>query len=89
MDFSPFQLPGIYLNREVAMHEGVVSRNTSPLENHHLLMTESLLWQKVHFWTLNGINGSMASPGRAPIVRKKKKKKSVTKKQTNKCMVEI
>ena len=37
--------------------------------------------QNVHFWTLNGINGSMAYPGRAPILR--------TKKQMNKCMAEI
>ena len=44
-------------------------------------MTESLIMQKVHFWTLNGINGSTANPGRAPIVR--------TKKQMNKCMAEM
>ena len=35
--------------------------------------------------TLNGINGSLANPGQAPILRKK----SVTKRQMNKCMAEI
>ena len=47
------------------MHEGVVSRNTLP---HHLLMTENLIRQEVHFWILNGINGSMAELGPAPIL---------------------
>ena len=61
------------------MLEGVVSRNTHPLKSHQLLMTESLIKQKVHFWTLNGINGSLVIPVT----------KSVTKKQMNKCMAEI
>ena len=29
-------------------------------------MTESHIRQKLHFWTLNGINGSTANPGQAP-----------------------
>ena len=48
-------------------------------------MTESLLGRKSIFWTINGINGSMANPGRAPILRTK----SVTKKEMNKYMAEI
>ena len=63
------------------MLEGVVFRNTS----HHLLKTESLIRQEVHFWALNEINGSMANPRRIPILQTK----SVTKKQMNKCMAEI
>ena len=34
---------------------------------------------------MNGINDSLANPGRAPILRTK----SVTKKEMNKCMAEI
>ena len=48
-------------------------------------MTESLLGRKSIFWTLNGINGSLANPGLAPILRTK----FVTKKEMNKCMAEI
>ena len=48
-------------------------------------MTESLLGRKSIFWTINGINGSLANPGQAPILRTK----SVTKKEINKCMAEI
>ena len=48
-------------------------------------MTESLIMQEVRFWTLNGINGSLASPAQGPILRTK----SATKKQMNKCMAEI
>ena len=48
-------------------------------------MTESLLGRKSIFWTINGINGSMANPERAPILRTK----SVTKKEMSKCMAEI
>ena len=48
-------------------------------------MTESLLGRKSIFWTINGINGSTANPGRAPILRTK----SVTKKEINKCLAEI
>ena len=48
-------------------------------------MTESLLGRKSIFWTINGINGSTANPGRAPILQTK----SVTKKEMNKCMAEI
>ena len=48
-------------------------------------MTESPLGRKSIFWTMNGINGSMANPGRAPILRTK----FVTKKEINKCMAEI
>ena len=33
-------------------------------------MTESLLSRKPILWKFNGINGSMANPGRAPINRK-------------------
>ena len=36
-------------------------------------------------WKINGINGSLANPGRGPILRTK----SVTKKEMNKCMAEI
>ena len=36
-------------------------------------MTESLLGRKSIFWTLNGINGSLANPARTPILRKKSK----------------
>ena len=56
------------------MLEGVVSRNTPPLKG-----------RKSIFWTLNGINGSLANPGRAPILQTK----FVTKKEMNKCMAEI
>ena len=42
------------------MHEEVVSRNT-PILSHHLLMTQSLIRQKVRFWTSNGINEQMYS----------------------------
>ena len=49
------------------MLEGVVSCNASPLKGNIQLMTESLIRQKVHFWTLNGINGLTAIPGRAPM----------------------
>ena len=66
------------------MLEGVVSRNKAPLFCHHLLIVESLLGQKSIFLTLHGINGSLADPGRAPILRTK----SVTKKM-NKSMAEI
>ena len=48
-------------------------------------MTESLLGRKSIFWTINGINDSLANPGWAPILRTK----SVTKKEMNKCMAEI
>ena len=64
------------------MLEGVVIRNTPPLK---VIMTESLLGRKSIFWTINGINDSLANPGRAPILRTK----SVTKKEMNKCMAEI
>ena len=74
----------LYLNREAAMLEGVVSCNTTLLKV-MLLMTGSLIRQKVHFFTLNGITGSMASPRRAPILLTK----SVTKTQINKCTAEI
>ena len=39
-----------------------------------------LLGRKSIVWTINGINGSTANPGRAPILRTK----SVTKKEINK-----
>ena len=52
------------------MLEGMVIRNTPPL-SHHLLMTESLLGRKSIFWTINGINDSLANPGRAPILQTK------------------
>ena len=48
-------------------------------------MTESLLGRKFFFFMLNGINGSLVNPGRAPILRTK----SVTKKEMNKCMADI
>ena len=49
-------------------------------------MTENLLGRKsIFFWTINGINDSLANPGRAPILRTK----SVAKKEMNKCMAEI
>ena len=48
-------------------------------------MTESLLGRKSIFLDDNGINGSTANPGQAPILRPK----SVTKKEMNKCMAEI
>ena len=67
------------------MLEGVVIRNIPPLKGHHLLMTESLLGKKSIFWTINGINDSLANPGRAPILRTK----FVTKKEMNNCMAEI
>ena len=63
------------------MLEGVVFRNTPPLK----VIIFIDLRQKVYLWTLNGMNGSMANPGRAPILRTK----SVTKKQMNKCRAEI
>ena len=44
-------------------------------------MTESLLGRKSIVWSLNGITGSVANPGQAPILP--------TKKQINKCMAEI
>ena len=43
-------------------------------------MTQSLLGRKSIFLTLNGINGSLANPRRAPILQTK----FVTKKQMNK-----
>ena len=67
------------------MLEGVVIRNTPPLKVIILLMTESLLGRKSIIWTINGIRGSLANPGRAPILQTK----SVTKKEMNKCMAEI
>ena len=48
-------------------------------------MTESLLGRKSIIWTINGINDSLANPGRVPILQTK----SVTKKEMNKCMAEI
>ena len=48
-------------------------------------MTESLLGRKSIFWTINGINDSLANPGRSTILQTK----SVTKKAMNKCMAEI
>ena len=48
-------------------------------------MTESLLGRKSILWMINGINGSTANPGRAPILQTK----SVTKKEMIKCMAEI
>ena len=75
----------VYLNREAAMLEGMVSRSTHPLKVIIYWWRKALLGRKSIFWTLNGINGSMANPGRAPILRTK----SVTKKQMNKCKVEI
>ena len=48
-------------------------------------MTESLLGRKSILWTINGINDSLANPGRAPILRTK----FITKKEINKCMAEI
>ena len=47
-------------------------------------MRESLSGRKSIFWTINGINDSLANPGQAPILRTK----SVTKKEMNKCMAE-
>ena len=47
------------------MLEGVVSSNKPPLK----VIRESLTWQKVHFWTLNGISRSMATPG-GPLPRR-------------------
>ena len=41
------------------------------------IFTESLLGRKSIFWTINGITGLSANPGRAPILRTK----SVTKKK--------
>ena len=48
-------------------------------------MTESLLGRKSIFRMLNGINGSLANSGQAPILQII----YVTKKQINKCMAEI
>ena len=81
------QLSGIVFKSGAAMLEGVVIRNTPPLQliTHHLLKTESLLGRKSIFWTINGINDSLANLGRAPILRTK----SVTKKEMNKYMAEI
>ena len=62
------------------MLEGVVSRNTPPLK-----VIIYLLGKKSIFWMLNGINGSLANPRRAPILLTK----SATKKQMNTCMAEI
>ena len=66
------------------MLEGVVSHKTAHLK---VIIVEDgkPTRQKVLFLTLNGIDGSLASPGRAPILRTK----SVTKKKINKCMAEI
>ena len=68
------------------MLEGVVSRKN------HLLKSSFIddgtpIRKTVYilFFTLNGINGSLADSGRAPKLRTK----SVTKKQMNKCMAEI
>ena len=55
------------------MLEGVVTRNTPPL-----------IRQKIRFWIFNKINGSTANP-KVPILRTK----LVTKKEMNKCTVEI
>ena len=61
------------------MLEGVVIRNT-PLLKSSFIDDGRPIRQKVHFWTINGINESLANPGRAPILRTK----SVTKKEMNK-----
>ena len=55
------------------MLEGVVTRNTPPL-----------IRQKIRFLIFNKINGSTANP-KVPILRTK----LVTKKEMNKCTVEI
>ena len=67
------------------MLEGVVIRNTPPLKVIIYLWRKALLGKKFILWTINGINDSLANPGRAPISRTK----SVTKKEMNKCMAEI
>ena len=67
------------------MFEGVVSRNTPSLKSSFIDDRKPYLADSPFFWTLNGINGSLANPGRAPILRTK----SVTKKQMNKCMAVI
>ena len=66
------------------MPEGVISRNT-PLLKSSFINDGKPIRQKVNFWTLTGMTGSMANPGQAPILQTK----SVTKKQLNKCMAEI
>ena len=58
---------------------------THPLLKSSFIDDGKPIRQKVHFWTISGINGSTANPGRAPILRTK----SVTKKEMNKCMAEI
>ena len=68
------------------MLEGVVIRNTPPLKLKSSFIDDGKpIRQKVHFWTLNMINGSTANPGQAPILQTK----SVTKTEMNKCMAEI
>ena len=66
------------------MHEEW-SSVTHPLLKSSFIDDRKPIMQKVNFWTLNGINGSTANPGRAPILRTK----SVTKKEMNKYMAEI
>ena len=60
------------------MLEGVVCV-THPFLKSSFIDDGKPISQKVHFWTLNGINDSLAIPGQAPILRTK----SVT------CMAEI
>ena len=67
------------------MLEGVVIRNTPLLKSAFIDDGKPIRQKVLFFWTLNGINGSLANPGRAPILRTK----SVTKKEMNKCMAEI
>ena len=74
----------MYLNWEAAMLEGVVSRNT-PLLKSSFIDYGKPIRQRVHFRTLNAINGSSANPGQASILRTK----FVTKKEMNKCKAEI
>ena len=69
------------------MHEGVVSYNTPLLKSSSVNDSKPsrAISRFFFFWTTNGINGSTANPGQAPILQTK----SVTKKQSNKCMAEI
>ena len=71
----------MYLNWEAAMHE-----EWSPIT--HPFLKSSFIDDRKPYLAespFNGINGSMANPERAPILRTK----SVTKKQMKKCMTEI
>ena len=66
------------------MLEGVVIL-THPLLKSSFIDHGKPIRQKVHFLDNNGINGSTANPGQAPILRTK----SITKKEMNKCIAEI